>query len=162
MNTDGIFITTTTIKSLPKPEQDFLFGIISGRETGAPEPRPEADDGGSEDEHFAELSPGQARDFYSGCGLKTRKAIDVIAGSESRRFQIADVAKALGVQPSELTGVWGGLTRRLKTITGDSAAYLIDWEKNEAVYDDEGNYADHTGEVTELTYRSFRKALGRA
>ena len=162
MNTDGIFITTTTIKSLPKPDQDFLFGIISGRDMSAPEPRVQADEEEVEDEHFAGLSPGQARDFYSGCGPKTRKAIDVIADSASHRFQIADVARALDVQPSDLTGVWGGLTRRLKTITGDSGAYLIDWEKNEAVYDDEGNYVDHVGEVRELTYRSFRKALGRA
>jgi hypothetical protein len=115
-----------------------------------------------EDTHFAELSPGQARDFYAGCGPKTRKAIDVIADSASRRFQLADVAKAIGVEPKDLTGVWGGLTRRLKTITGDSDAYLIDWTKSDPVLDDKENYVDHRGEVTELTYRSFRKALGRS
>jgi len=162
MNTDGIFITTTTIKSLPKPEQDFLFGIISGREMVAPESQSVVDDADVEDDHFAELSPGQARDFYSGCGSKTRKAIDVIADSASHRFQLADIAKALGEQPGNLRGVWSGLTRRLKTITGDSSAYLIDWEKNKGVFDDDDNYIDHTGEVTEMTYRSFRKALGRS
>lgn len=164
MNTSGIFITTDHLKSLPKQEQDFLFGIISGRKIGAAEPaasRPSSEDVDVEDEHFAELSPGQARDFYAGCGAKTRKAIDVIADSSSRHFQIADVAKAIGVEPSDLSGVWGGLTRRLKTITGDSDAYLIDWTKSEPVLDEEENYIDHTGEVTEMTYKSFRKALGR-
>ena len=86
----------------------------------------------------------------------------MIADSGSRHFQIADVAKAIGVQPSGLSGVWGGLTRRLKTVTGDSDAYLIDWTKSEPVVDEDDNYVDHTGEVTELTYRSFRKALGRS
>lgn len=165
MNTSGIFITTDHLKSLPKQEQDFLFGIISGRKTAmdAPASQPASqEEDVEEDEHFAELSPGQARDFYAGCGPKTRKAIDVIADSASRHFQIADVAKAIGVQPSDLSGVWGGLTRRLKTITGDSDAYLIDWTKSEPVVDEDDNYVDHTGEVTELTYRSFRKALGRS
>ena len=165
MNTSGIFITTDHLKSLPKQQQDFLLSIVSGRPTAsdAPaEPRSAAYDSEVEDEHFAELSPGQARDFYAGCGPKTRKAIDVIADSASRQFQIADVAKAIGVQPNELSGVWGGLTRRLKTVTGDSDAYLIDWTKSEPVVDDDDNYVDHTGEVTELTYRSFRKALGRS
>lgn len=165
MNTSGIFITTDHLKSLPRQHRDFLFAIISGQETVlnvAGEPRSAIPDSEVEDDHFAELSPGQARDFYAGCGPKTRKAIDVIADSASRQFQIADVAKALGVKPNELTGVWGGLTRRLKTITGDADAYLIDWTKSEAINDEEGNYVDHTGEVTELTYRSFRKALGRS
>jgi len=162
MNTSGIFITADHVASLPKQEQDFLFGIISRRQGGVTEAvasrsAPQE----VEDEHFAELSPGQARDFYAGCGAKTRKAIDVIADSSSRHFQIADVAKAIGVEPSDLSGVWGGLTRRLKTITGDSDAYLIDWTKSEPVLDEEENYIDHTGEVTEMTYNSFRKALGR-
>ncbi len=164
MNVSGIFITTDHLKSLSKQEQDFLFGIIGGSRAASNslEPLPTIHESKVEDEHFAELSPGQARDFYSGCGTKTRKAIDVIADSASCQFQIADVAKAIGVRPSDLTGVWGGLTRRLKTITGDSDAYLIDWTKSEPILDGNENYVDQTGEVTELTYRSFRKALGRS
>lgn len=164
MNTSGIFITIDHLKSLPKQQQDWLISIISGREIASvaqAERLSATSESEEEDEHFAELSPGQARDFYAGCGVKTRKAIDVIADSGSRHFQIADVAKAIGVQPSDLSGVWGGLTRRLKTITGDSDAYLIDWTKSEPVLDEEENYIDHTGEVTEMTYNSFRKALGR-
>ena len=164
MNTSGIFITADHVASLPKQEQDFLFGIISGRQGGVTEPvtsRSSPQDVDVEDEHFAELSPGQARDFYAGCGAKTRKALEVISDSGDRHFQVADVAKAIGVRANELAGVWGGLTRRLKTITGDADAYLIDWTKSEPVFDDEENYIDQTGEVTELTYRSFRKALGR-
>lgn len=164
MNTSGIFITIDHMKSLSKHDQDFLFRIISGRESGndASGPKLTAHELTVEDEHFAELSPGQARDFYAGCGAKTKRAIEVIAASASRRFQLADVAKALGVQATELTGVWGGLTRRVKTITGDDSAYLIDWTKSDPVHDDDGTYVDHTGEVTELTYQSFRKALGRS
>lgn len=165
MNTSGIFITSDHLKSLSKQEQDLLFNIISGRSPTVDMPTTSLSTDPSsevEDEHFVELSPGQAREFYAGCSAKTRKAIDVIADSDSRRFQLADVAKAIGVKTTELTGVWGGLTRRSKTITGDNSAYLIDWNKHEGIWDDEGNYIDHTAEVTELTYRSFRKALGRS
>jgi hypothetical protein len=162
MNTSGLFITIDDIKSLSKEDQDFLFRIIGGSKRVGNTPADDFIDEQSsvDDEHFAELSPGQAREFLAGCGQKTRKAIEVIASSNSNQFQIADVAKALGVRPSELTGVWGGLTRRLKTVTGDYSAYLIDWAKNDPISDEDGNYLDHTGEVTELTRRSFRKALG--
>ena len=163
MNTSGIFITADHLKSLAKKDQDFLFDILTGRKNTLPEPtvsHTTSQEADVEDEHFAELSPKQARDFYSGCGTSTRKAIDVIARSDSKYFQLADVAKETETAPSDLSGVWGGLTRRVKTITGDSDAYLIDWTKSDAVCDEEGNYIDHKGEVTEMTYRSFRKALG--
>lgn len=163
MNTSGIFITTDHLKSLTKQDQDFLFDIITGRKSTVSEltvSRTASQEVGIEDYHFAELSPGQARDFYAGCGPSTRKAIEVIARSDSNYFQLADVAKETEVSPSDLSGVWGGLTRRVKTITGDSEAYLIDWNKSDPVCDEEGNYIDHRGEVTEMTYKSFRKALG--
>jgi hypothetical protein len=164
MNTSGIFITTEHLKSMTKQDQNFLFGILSAR-GGVPEPsEPGATAHNStlDDEHFAELSPGQAREFYTGCGPKTKKAIEVIADSSSHQFHLADIAKAVGEKPSKLRGVWGGLTRRLTTVTGDSEAYLIDWSRSELVTDDDGNCVDHIGEVTELTYRSFRKILGRS
>ena len=163
MNTSGIFITADDLKSLAKKDQDFLFDILTGRKNTLSEPtgsHTSSQEEDMEDEHFAELSPRQAREFYAGCGSSTRKAIDVIARSDSKYFQLADVAKETGVAPSDLSGVWGGLTRRVKTITGDSDAYLIDWEKSDPVYDEDEKYIDHKGEVTEMTYRSFRKALG--
>lgn len=111
-------------------------------------------------EHFAELAPGQARDLYLGCQPKTKKVIESIAHSASRKFQIADVAKSVGEAPAGLQGIWSGLTRRTRTVTGDPQAYLIDWTKSEATFDSDGNYVDQRGEVTEITYRAFRKALG--
>lgn len=164
METTGVYITAAHIKSMTKEEQAFLFGLLTGNPAPVPKPSisPPAAAGaalGQEDEHFAELSPGQARDFYNGCGVKTKTAIATIAASPSRNFQVADVARAIGVKPSELRGVWGGLTRRLQTVTGDGEAYLIDWNRGSPEYDRAGNYVDQVGEVTEMTYRSFRKVL---
>lgn len=164
MNTGGIYITMEYLASLPQEEQDFVFDLLRGQAAASTRKPPSASDATAvtNDGHFAELSPGQAREFYAGCGLKTQKAIATIVAGSSRQFQLADVAKALEVPAGELRGVWGGLTRRVKTITGDEDAYLIDWVSSEAEHDSDGNYIDHQGALTELTYRSFRKVLGQA
>ena len=112
------------------------------------------------DVHFIELTATQARSFIAGCGDKVKKAVMVIVSGESRYFQLAAVAKELDTDPGKLGGVWGGITRRLKTVTGDSGAYLIDWEKSKPVFDTEGNYVDHRAELTEASYHSLRGAFG--
>lgn len=112
-----------------------------------------------DDDKFAQLSPSQAREFYSGCGEKTRKALEVIAKSDSRQFHLADVAEAVGAKPDELRGVWGGLKRRLYTVADNNDCYLINWERHDPVHDNDDNYIDHIGEVSELTYQAFRKLL---
>lgn len=166
MNDSGIYISAAIVKSRSPDERAWLFGLLTG--DGPTFPGRSADQAtGSDalagdqeqDEHFAELSPGQARDYYTGCGEKTKKALEAMAASSSRFFQVADVAKAVGVPAPELRGVWGGLTRRLQTVTGDGEAYLVDWNGSEPEHDENGVYIDQRGELTELTYRSLRKAL---
>jgi hypothetical protein len=158
MNSNAIIITADTFKSLPKNVQEAVLEAAFGGKI-SPTTARNAELLDEEDDSFAQLSPAQAREFYNGCGEKTRRALEVIAQSESRQFHLADVAKAIGVQPDELRGVWGGLTRRLYTVTGQNDGYLINWERHDPVNDDEGNYIDHIGEVSELTYQSFRKLL---
>ncbi|AWN47948.1 hypothetical protein DK419_17780 [Methylobacterium terrae] len=116
--------------------------------------------GTPDDDGFADLTPRHARRYIAGCGEKTRAAIEAIARSDTRYFQVSDVAAAVGCAAHELRGVWGGLTRRVKTVTGDADAYLVYWDGSEPVFDDAGTYVDQRGEVTELTHKSLRKALG--
>lgn len=170
METSGIYITSTLIATLSSAERAFVLGLVSGeraplqnsaqQETDIPAraaPTPKDKDA-DYDEHFAELSPGQAREFYKGCGAKTRAVIDVIAASNSRAFQLADVARALSAEAGSLRNVWSGLTMRTRTITRDESAYLIDWTGKQ-IYDENDVYVDQTGEVSELTYNSFRKLM---
>ena len=168
MNDSGIYISAAIVKSRSPDERAWLFGLLTGDgpafpslsgDDAASQSTPAEEDQNEQDEHFAELSPGQARDYYTGCGEKTKKALEAMAASSSRFFQVADVAKAVGVPAPELRGVWGGLTRRLQTVTGDAAAYLVDWNGSEPEHDENGVYIDQRGELTELTYRSLRKAL---
>lgn len=158
MNSDTITITTQTLKSLPKVAQDAIVLALFGQQKVSDDPAHVLEEA---DESLAQLSPSQARDFYNGCGEKTRKAIEVIARSESAQFHLKDVAEAIGVKPAELSHVWGGLTRRLTTITGNGDSILINWERHEGVFDADGEYLDHIGEVSELTYQSFRKMLAK-
>ena len=167
----GVFLSRKALMSL-QPEVrtavlDIVFRVPSaprlddGDEqsrdnVSASVPATSSDD----DEGFAELSARQARRFLEGCGTKTHTAVEVMAKSSSRFFQVADIASALGVKAPELRGVWGGLTRRVQTITGDTEAYLISWRASSPVFDEDDKYADQRGELTEMTYQSFRKALG--
>lgn len=166
MNDSGIYISAATVKSCSTAERAWLFGLLTGDGPAFPveqvdkkSPGAGAEPTEERDEHFAELSPGQARDYYGGCGDKTKKALEAMAASDSRFFQLADVAKSVGVSAKDLRGVWGGLTRRLQTITGDPQAYLIDWTGGEPQHDDDDVYIDQRGELTEMTYRSLRRAL---
>ena len=164
MTASGIFLSFETLSSAPPSLVKQILALVSGELTIASDLATvtvsgEAGDM-SEDEHFAELSPGQVKTFLAGCGPKTKLALETMANSKTRTFQLAAIAKALGVNAGELSGVWSGLTRRVKTVTGDSEAYLIYW-LGEPVYDDnDEDYVDQTGELTELTYQSLRKAFG--
>jgi hypothetical protein len=160
MVNDGIFISATTFRELAPATQADILARLAGETIGSKQAQ-SAGEGEAEsetDEDFAELSPTQAREFLSGCGERTRKMIQLIAEGDSRHFQLADLAVGMGCKPGDLRGVWSGLTRRLYTILGNTDAYLIDWA-SEAVLGEEGEYLDHAGEVTEMTYQSFRKVL---
>lgn len=165
--TSGLLISAAHFKKLPAQVQTLILSVVIGEDIPDAPYSSAADERPStpiiallDDEHFAELSPGQAKMLIAGCQPKTRKALETIAASDSPNFHIADVAKALGVKPGDLSGVWSGLTRRVRKVTDDSDAYLIDWTKNAPIDDADGNYVDQIGEISDLTYHSLRKALG--
>jgi len=77
----------------------------------------------------------------------------VIAESDASGFDLARVTEGLGVDDdTDLRGVWGGITKRVRTVLGDDEAYLIWWTEQES--------GDWTGRVSPTTHRSFGKVLG--
>lgn len=144
---NGIFISTEALKAAPDSLRRSILNLVLADAGSADVAREvETEDG------FAELSPGQVKAFLEGCSEKTKLALETIARGRSRQFKLNDVAKALKVEPVALKGVWGGLTRRTKTITGDASAYLIDWIEDEKL-------DQWIGELSEMTYQSFRRAF---
>lgn len=167
----GVFLSRKALMTLQPEARMAVLAAVFGEDgipgleqaddaLGAPPALVAEAQSDMDDESFVEFSPRQARKYIAGLKEKTRPAAEAIARSDSRKFHVKDVATAVGVSAPELRGVWGGLTRRAKTISGDQDAYLVDWSKSEPVYDDNGKYIDQVGEVSEMTYQSLRKAFG--
>lgn len=100
----------------------------------------------------ADLSVAQAKLFLDRVSDKVRAAIRVIAESDASAFTMADIMAALGAEDAgSLRGVWGGITKRVRTVVGETEAYLIWWTELETGW---------VGRVSPTTHRSLRKVLG--
>lgn len=112
------------------------------------------------DEGPAELTKALVRKLTSTMGEKTTNALRAIAEGD-RRFRSSTVLNATGGADllKDLRGVWAAITRRTRTVLGDSDVDLIWWDED-GQYDDDGNYIDHEGEVSELTHKSLRAHFG--
>lgn len=116
-----------------------------------------SDEGGpiatDESEEPADLSVAQAKKFLDRVSDKVRTTVRTIAEADPAGFDVSDVKEALGVDDdADLRGVWGGITKRVRTVLGDDEAYLIWWTERE-----NGGW---TGRVSAMTHRSFGKVLG--
>jgi len=69
----------------------------------------------------------QAGRLVRGLSGKSRSVLKAILehSDSSNGFWCEDLASELRVDISDLTGVWSGLTRRIRTVTGSPDAYLI-------------------------------------
>ena len=103
------------------------------------------------DQEYAELGVQAARAFLQGCGEKTTQALRLIISS-GENFSAQKLEEEMQVEQGALKGVWTGLTKRVRTITGDPSAILIAWEENS----DDG---DWIGRLMPVTREAFRRAL---
>lgn len=103
-----------------------------------------ADEGG-----LAELSETQAKLFLNNCSDKTTDVIRFII-AKNGVFMISELHRQLRV--TSLRGVWTGLTRRLRNITQDDEATLLNWYHRP-------NEDDWRGVMAKRTVRSFELAL---
>lgn len=104
-----------------------------------------------EGEEPADLSVAQAKKFLDRVSDRVRTTIRVIAEADPAGFDMATVMQALDTDDAgSLRGVWGGITKRVRTVLGDNEAYLIWWVEQ-----------DHgwVGRVSTMTHRSLRKVL---
>ena len=105
-----------------------------------------------------DLSVAQFKNLVGGCGAKTKAALKAMVNGPTSTFRVAAVANAVGCAPTELSGIWGGITKRVRTVTADPEAYL--WVWGEPELDRSGRCIDQDGTVTEVTYRSGRRVFG--
>jgi hypothetical protein len=101
---------------------------------------------------YAELGLQAARAFLQGCGEKTTRAIKSIVNA-GETFSVRQLESRMGVHVGGLRGVWSGLTKRVRTITGDDDVDLIQWIEET---DD-----DWVARLMPVTRESFRRALAK-
>lgn len=111
-------------------------------------PTSQTADGGSAEEG-AKLSVAEAKTFLNNCSEKTTFILSQIVDRDGD-FMMSDIARVLHCSSSELRGAWAGITKRVRTITGDPQAKLISWFKRGK---------DWHGVVPAETIESMRIAL---
>lgn len=143
----GFFISRSDFQKMSERTQEEILSAVTGEDSS---PQSALDYSGL----AADLSSLQATQFVKGLSGKSRnvlKAILEIKGVESG-FWMKTLAVTLMVESDSLTGVWSGLTRRSRTVTGDENAYLIDWVWHE-------EEEDYFGTLNNVTIKNLKKAM---
>jgi len=114
----------------------------------------------SDSEGPAELTKALVRKLTSTMGGKTTNALRAIAEGD-RRFRSSTVLAATGDADllKDLRAVWAAITRRTRNVLNDPDADLIWWDED-GIFDKDGEYIDHEGEVSEITHNSLRAHFG--
>ncbi|MDE9543844.1 hypothetical protein [Xenorhabdus bovienii] len=143
----GIFISTVDFSKLSKSAKDEILALVTKGHDGENLTY-------EEDDQPIDLSSAQAIKVVRGLSDKSRLVLKTILEIDETGdgFWVNDVADKLGIEVSELTGVWSGLTRRIRTVTGEPEAYLFNWAWDE---DKQDNY----GSLHKITFKNCKKAL---
>jgi hypothetical protein len=154
-----ICLSESDIRSLSQPARNELLGVIQRWfQTVEPAAAPAAAPIDDDEMRPADLSVSQATRFLEPCHEKTKKVLRAIVAGDSPEFQISVVANAAGKSIDEIGGVWGGLTKRVRTVLQKDKAYLVVWTDH--TKDDQNNWIDSTGVISKITRESFRQVFG--
>ena len=156
----GVFLSGDVLQRLPQPVKDALLHEIKQiLQEGKNQEIPKTPDNFiNEEENPADFSFVQANRFLEGCSEKTKRVLRGIVQGNDRYFLLSDLSKNLGMTIDELSGVWGGLTKRTRTVLGEKKFKIVVWPQN--FFDDNNKWVDAKGAVSETTHTSFRMALG--
>lgn len=162
--TDEIRFSFRTLKRLPAAHRKAVLAAAAYSSQAEAEEDFDSEPVAAEDsteenrEDLARFSDKQMREFVKGVGPKTRTVLEAIAKMKPR-FQFSELLARLNIDESdwrELRGVWGGLTKRARTITNDGEVSFIIWSK----WNPPNDVVDAVGEIDPSTHASLRKALG--
>jgi len=142
---DHIILSADTIASL-SDELKAELAVRLGLTIASPAP-PQT----FGDEEVAEIGIQSARAFLQGCSERTAEILALMVGLGDT-FSLRELEKAAKAKPGGLRGVWTGLTKRIRTITGDPDAVLIDWSGP----DEDGDYR---GRLAAVSLDALRRAF---
>lgn len=75
----------------------------------------------------ADLNVAAVDLFLQNCSPKSIAVLKQIVARKGS-FLLNDIASAMRVRQGGLGGVWGGLTKRTRTVTGDDDARFVEWK----------------------------------
>jgi hypothetical protein len=99
---------------------------------------------------LTKLDVAEARIFLNKCSEKTTRILQEIVKADGK-FLASDIAALFGASIGELRGAWSGLTKRVRTVTNNPDAVLLNWFR-------QGEH-DWQGIMAAQTVASMRVAL---
>ncbi|KRB86518.1 hypothetical protein ASE00_07405 [Sphingomonas sp. Root710] len=147
MSTAGVLIPFSAINGFEPAARQAIMSYIESQMgalmdvgTGATD-RPETG--------LAKLNVSGAKAFLNNCNEKSMAILAEIVKRDGD-FMMSHIGALTGDSNAQLKGAWAGLTKRVRTVTGDPSATLLGWFK-------EGG--DWHGIMAAQTVASMRVAL---
>lgn len=100
-----------------------------------------------------DLSSSQASELINKISKKSLSVLRAMLNEGEDGFYFDDIAEAIGENEDDLRGVFSGLTRRVRNVTGQSKAELFDkWVD----YDDNDR---RWGQMNLVTYNNLKRIM---
>lgn len=129
MNEFSITIPASAYKTFaPTVQQALMAYVVSQLGGEAPIEAADSAAEGRNEKGLAKLDVAEAKLFLNKCSEKTTLILQEIVNREGD-FLASAIAELVGSTTGELRGAWSGLTKRVRTITKDSEAHLLNWFK---------------------------------
>ena len=166
MTNSGVLLSSAAFRSLSPMAQNEVLASIGFTDVGVavsqeqPVTSASASPRGDE-EGPVEFTVALVRKLTHGLSEKTTTALKVIAQSDGPEFHMKDIIDRTDGADNymDMRGVWSALTRRTRKIMDDDGVDLI-WWIGESIHDKNGDYVDHIGKVSPMTYNSLRTHFG--
>jgi hypothetical protein len=155
---NGLFLSSTTLSALPASVRDAVVAAVLG-DVG---PVPSADERevfDAEYDALAVLYPPKMREFMTGVGDTSKLLLREIAEGRADWRHLMDTANHDKWQ--QLSGFLSGLTKRVRSVTGDVNATFWGIRKTGAkATDANGEFDNDTLLIHPVTLKSLRRYFG--
>lgn len=129
MSEFSITIPASAYKTFGIPVQQALMAyVVSQLGVSGSVGQDESASDGRNEKGLAKLDVAEAKLFLNKCSEKTTLILQEIVNRDGD-FLASAIAALVGSTTGELRGAWSGLTKRVRTITKDPEASLLNWYK---------------------------------
>jgi hypothetical protein len=112
----------------PTVQQAIWTYVVEQLATPLIRPTDNAITEGRDEKGLARLDVAEAKLFLNKCSEKTTSILQEIINRDGH-FMMSAIAQVVGTSAGELRGAWSGLTKRVRTITKNPNASLLNWFK---------------------------------